>query len=102
MIFHETVVAKVYSAIALAGGVFGLTNLFALFVKFAQNKPVPDGYASTFLTMNFGFAVILLALLVFTASASMGLKLASYYLTRWNALMEDIERQNQGNHVRHD
>ncbi len=93
MIFHETVVAKVYSYIAIAGLVFGLTNGFALFVKFVQNKPVPDGYASTFLTMNFGFAVILMALMVFTAAASMGLKLASYYLTRWNCLLEEQQRR---------
>jgi glycosyltransferase involved in cell wall biosynthesis len=95
MIFHETVVAKVYSYIAIAGVVLVFTNVFALFVKFVQDKPVPDGYASTYLTMNFGFAVILLALLVFTASISMGLKLASYYLIRWNSLMEETQRHTQ-------
>ena len=66
------------------------TNVFALFVKFFQHKPVPDGYASTFMTMNFGFGAVLLSVLGFTAGTSMMLKLATYYLIRWNVVVEHL------------
>lgn len=91
MIFHETVIAKVYTYITLACCLFLGTNLFALFVKFLQDKPVPDGYASLYLTMNFGFLVSLFAMLGFTAAISITLKLVQFYSTRWNAgFQEDI------------
>lgn len=95
MIFHETVMAKIYSYIACAFALLASTNAFALFVKFMQDKPAPDGYTSTFMTMNFGFGVVLLSMLGFTAGTSMILKLASYYLIRWNALMENLEHKTQ-------
>jgi len=84
MIFHETVTARGYIYITGAGSFFMFLNSFGLFVKFIQNKPVPDGFASTFMSINFGFAMMLIAMLGFTAAISMGLKLAAYYLTRWN------------------
>lgn len=90
MIFHETVMARIYSYIGFAFLILISTNFFALFVKYAQNKGVPDGYMSTFLTMNFGFGVVLLSMLGFTAGTSMVLKLASYYLIRWNTMMEKM------------
>lgn len=90
MIFHETVMARIVSYIALAFFLLLSTNVFALFVKFFQHKPVPDGYASTFMTMNFGFGAVLLSVLGFTAGTSMMLKLATYYLIRWNVVVEHL------------
>jgi hypothetical protein len=90
MIFHETVMARIYSYIALAFFLLLSTNVFALFVKFFQQKPVPDGYVSTFMTMNFGFGAVLLSVLGFTAGTSMMLKLATYYLIRWNVVVEQL------------
>jgi len=98
MIFHETVIARVYTYIALACGLFLAGNGFAFFVKFLQNKAVPDGFTSTYITINVGFGVVLLAMLGITAALSMMLKLAGHYLTRWNMLMGSMEMKADGLH----
>lgn len=79
LIFHETVIAKLYTWLFASVGVFTFTSFFALFVKFVKEKALP-GWTAMFITINFGFMGFTLLMLCVIAFLSMVLKLLSYHL----------------------
>lgn len=81
LVFHETVLARTF--VMLLGSIvfFSLTSCFALFVKFIVEKALP-GWTALFFTVNYGFMVFIVAMLIVIASMSMTFKLSGFYLSK--------------------
>ena len=79
IIFHETVVAKIYSWLVVSVIFFTGTSFFALFVKFVREKAVP-GWTAMFISINFGFILLSVITLCFVSFLAMMMKLIGYYM----------------------
>ncbi|MBF0196670.1 MAG: glycosyltransferase [Planctomycetes bacterium] len=80
LVFHETVIARIFSLLLMSIGFFSFTSLFALFVKFVKEKALP-GWTALFFTVNFGFILFIMAMLAIMASCAMFFKLSGYHLS---------------------
>lgn len=91
LIFHETVIAKIYSWLVISVLFFTGTCFFALFVKFIREKALP-GWTAMFMSINFGFVLLSLIMLCFVSALSLIFKVGAYQLSNSS---QDISTLNK-------